>query len=265
MRTISLCLVLFSVLTPISPAQACFQIHGRAVDYRGDGYFAIWHIGTHHEFFLADQQSVDLVCKYFDCDSPDRQPALFADFTVCPTAPFVKGAAQAVKVTAVSHPFVVPDWPPQSSPRDFLKDFLSWYAPRARSGSTASEWQNTLELIHWDLSGKLAKLLEADADVEPPCKGALPPDFDPLLNSTEPAENYEVGAIEQSGGRYKAKIYRATGSKRSNSPDVIADFAKQGYRWSFLNFEYPSTKTDLMSMLSAPRPACPAKPATPGK
>jgi hypothetical protein len=98
-----------------APSQTCFQIRGRAVWYRGDGFFAIWHVGTHHVFFPADKESSDLICQYFDCESPDRQPALFADFMVCPTKPFRRGAAQPVIVKKIEHPRVVPDWPPQSN------------------------------------------------------------------------------------------------------------------------------------------------------
>lgn len=265
MRTIPLYLALLATPTAHSLAQACFQIHGRAVEYRGDGFFAIWHIGTHHIFSPADPKSADLICNYFDCESGDRQPALFADFTVCPTEHFVKGAAQLAKVTAVSHPFVIPDWPPQSSPRDFLKDFLSWYVPRTRSGSPASEWKKTLGLMHWDFNGKLGNLLEMGTAIEPGCKGNLPQDFDPLLNSTQPAEHYEVGAIDQYNGRYHARIYRVTNGKHNDDPDVIAEFARENQRWFFINFKYPSSRKDLVSMLKAPQPSCTTQPETAGK
>ena len=107
--------LLFAAIVPGASAQSCFKIHGRAVLYRGDGSFEIWHIGTYHTF-VPDQKSADLICKYFDCASGDRQPALFADFTVCPTEPYKAGAAQPVIVTRVQHPHVVPDWPPGSRP-----------------------------------------------------------------------------------------------------------------------------------------------------
>lgn len=92
--------------------QECFQIRGRAILYRGDGFFAIWHVGTHHIFYPADKASADLLCDYMDCTSPRRQPALFADMTVCPTEPYKKGWAQPVVVKSVTHYYVVPDWPP---------------------------------------------------------------------------------------------------------------------------------------------------------
>jgi hypothetical protein len=84
------------------------------VYYRGDGNFVIWHVGTHH-IFSPDKASIDLICQYFDCANGDRQPALFADFTVCPTEKFKPGSAQAVIVKRVQHPRVVPDWSPGKS------------------------------------------------------------------------------------------------------------------------------------------------------
>jgi hypothetical protein len=95
-----------------SQPEKCFPIRGRAILYRGDGFFAIWHVGTHHIFYPADKASADLLCDYMDCTSPRRQPALFADMTVCPTEPYKKGWAQPVVVKSVTHSYVVPDWPP---------------------------------------------------------------------------------------------------------------------------------------------------------
>lgn len=102
-----------AVQAAASAPRKCFEIHGRAILYRGDGFFAIWHVGTHHVFFPANKASYDLLCSYMDCDSPRKQPALFADFIVCPTKPFKKGAAQPVQVKKVTHPVVVPEWPPK--------------------------------------------------------------------------------------------------------------------------------------------------------
>lgn len=105
--------LLVALLVSPCVAQPCRKIHGRAVWYRGDGFFAIWHVGTHHNFMLVDKPSTDLVCKYFDCVNGEIQPALFADFTVCPTEKYIEGAAQPVIVTKVEHPHVIRNWPPE--------------------------------------------------------------------------------------------------------------------------------------------------------
>ena len=107
-------LLVIVLLPATATAQHRRRIRGRAVLYRGDGFFAIWHVGTHHVFSPADEQSTALICQYFDCESGDKQPALFADFTICPTEPYKRGEAQAVIVKKVEHRRVVPDWLPES-------------------------------------------------------------------------------------------------------------------------------------------------------
>lgn len=112
MRAIVLSILLMSALATTGSAQECFQIRGRAVLYRGDSFFSIWHVGTDPIFIPANEASANLVCKYVDCVSGDKQPALFADFTICPTRRYIPGAAQPAIVKAVQHPHVVPEWPP---------------------------------------------------------------------------------------------------------------------------------------------------------
>jgi hypothetical protein len=246
-------LALLGIIASVVCAEPCTQIHGRAVWYRGNGFFALWHIGTHH-IFMPDGKSEELICQYFDCESGDRQPALFADFTVCPTEPFEDGAAQPATVKEVRNPLVIPDWPPPDSPREFLEGFLKWYVPRANAGK--SDWKKTLKSMHWDLSARLARLLEDDAEAQARCNEIVGIDFDPILFTQDPAERYEVGAVERQGDAYRGKVYGVEHGQRSDGPDVIAVFSRANGHWLFLNLEYPSLKTDLISILKKPRPAC---------
>jgi hypothetical protein len=47
----------------VTQSQTCLEIHGRAISYSGDGFLEIWHIGTHHTFFVVDEKS--LLSGYF--------------------------------------------------------------------------------------------------------------------------------------------------------------------------------------------------------
>lgn len=239
--------------------QTCRVIHGRAMWYRGDGFFAIWHIGTHHIFSPADRDSADLICQYFDCESGDRQPALFADFTICPTEPYQDGAAQNVIVKRVEHPIVFTDWPAPTSPREYVQGFYKWYAARVSSGNTDLTWMKILKLARWDLSPELASLLEEDAAAQSHCREIVGIDFDPFLFSQDPAKKYEVGAIEQKGDKYWAKIYAAEDRERSSAPDVIAEIARRSDGgWFFVNFYNPRTGTKLLAILKSSRLTCTA-------
>jgi len=84
-------------------AEPCQTIRGRAAEYSGDGYLEIWHVGTHHTFFVVDQKPTDLILAtmYHKVDGPLQ--ALFADFTICPTAPFRQGHAQAAVVKRIEN------------------------------------------------------------------------------------------------------------------------------------------------------------------
>jgi hypothetical protein len=246
-------LLLAAALAPLVRAQECLQIHGRAVQYRGNAFFEIWHVGTNHRFFIVDGRSQELVCKYFDCESPDRQPALFADFTLCPTEPFKKGAAQPATVKSVAHPRVVADWPPPESPREFVNEFYKWYGQRVARDMPD---ENTLKLMRWDLSPELARLLGEDATAQSRCAEIVGLDFDPIVASQDPADHYEAGEIVQMGNRYRASIYGTTNGQRSTKPDVIAEFIHDGDRWIFQNFLYPSVKTNLLQILKSPRQVC---------
>ena len=196
-----------------------------------------------------------MICKYFDCESGARQPALFADFTICPTEPLKKGAAQPVTVKKIAHPRVVADWPATDSPRDFLDHFLGWYVPLASEDVTASSWPNVLKLIHWDLSPELARLLEADASAPSDRAVIVGLHFDPVLLTRHTGETYHVGEVTQHAGRYQAAIYGVIDGKRAEVPDVVAEFVREPDRWIFfVDFRYPSRRTDLLSLLKASRP-----------
>lgn len=243
--------------TEASSPKACFVIRGRAIDHRGDGFFAIWHVGTHHIFFPADNQSADLICRYFDCDSPDRQPALFADFTICPTSPYQPGAAQPAVVKRIEHPVVFTDWPPPKSPRQYVQGFYSWYARSLSRGRTNATWMEMLRRAHWDLSTELATLLRADATAQSHCNELIGIDFDPFLLTQDPARDYEVGAIRKQGDRYRVSVYRVEGGHRNKSPDVIAEVAQRSDgRWYFVNFYSPGMRSSLLTILKSPMPKC---------
>jgi hypothetical protein len=102
-------LTLLGILTPVSLAQTCREIHGRAISYSGDGFLEIWHIGTHHTFFVVDKKSSDLILNYLPYLGNDRQNALFADFTLCPTEKYKKGFSQPTIVKRIRNAHVVVD------------------------------------------------------------------------------------------------------------------------------------------------------------
>jgi hypothetical protein len=101
-----LALAMFMIPDELSGAEPCQEIHGRAISYSGDAFLEIWHVGTHHTFFVVDQKSTELIESYLHYPESDDQ-ALFADFTVCPTENYKKGFSQPVIVKQIRNPRLV--------------------------------------------------------------------------------------------------------------------------------------------------------------
>ena len=99
-------LALLTVFGQSSFAEACREIHGRAILYSGDAFLEIWHVGTHHTFFVVDEESSELIFRYLHYPKSDNQ-ALFADFTICPTERYKQGASQPAAVKRIRNAHVV--------------------------------------------------------------------------------------------------------------------------------------------------------------
>jgi hypothetical protein len=96
--------IVLSSPATLPAAEPCQEIHGRARLYTGDGQLFIWDVGTHHEFWVLDDASWNLIFKYIP---EGGGKDLYADFTLCPTKPYRHGAAQPAVVKSVRRPHLV--------------------------------------------------------------------------------------------------------------------------------------------------------------
>ncbi len=105
--------VLFLLLSTYAGAsESCKVIHGRA-HHATDGGPRIWAFGTHHEYEAADVASAERIDKWLGggpskadwekAAAPLSYVYLYADFLVCPTEPFRKGAVQLAKIKSANH------------------------------------------------------------------------------------------------------------------------------------------------------------------
>jgi hypothetical protein len=100
------------VAAPASATEPCRTIHARARLYGGDGQLRLWHIGTHHDY-QPDESSWERVMRWLDAGvsksdraryvNPASMVDLYADFVVCPTEPFRKGAVQTAEIRSATH------------------------------------------------------------------------------------------------------------------------------------------------------------------
>jgi hypothetical protein len=79
-------------------------------------------------------------------------------------------------------------------------------------------------------------------------------DFDPFLNSQDPARVYRVQRIVRGKAGYRAYVHAVYAGKVSRAPSVMPELVQRRGRWTFVNFHYlldeHLTETaDLLSFL----------------
>jgi hypothetical protein len=105
------------------------------------------------------------------------------------------------------------------------------------------------------MSVQLAKLLREDSVAQAACADLVGLDFDPFLNSQDPAPRYEVGGISRNEQTFRAEIYGMQSGRRSAKPSLSAEFRESDGHWFFVNFYYPNG-TNLLAILKSPRLPC---------
>ena len=133
--------------------------------------------------------------------------------------------------------------------RRFVQEFYNWYVPRALSDNAGPAWELALKHKRSVFGSQLAKALREDSAAQAKSPGEIVGlDFDPFLNSQDPAERYEVERITQECASYWADIYGVWSGKKREKPDVVAELLQKNGRWFFVNFHYPEDR-DLLTVL----------------
>jgi len=152
---------------------------------------------------------------------------------------------------------------PFKSPQEFVQSFYNWYGPVALSGKNPPTWNSVLTLKKQEFSPLLIRLLKEDAMAQSKCSELISFDFDPFLNTQEPAERYEVIASSKQGRTFKVEVYAVRFGKRGEKPEVVVELAQQDGNFQIVNFLYPSNGTNLVAILKSPRPRCTVPRAAP--
>jgi hypothetical protein len=137
--------------------------------------------------------------------------------------------------------------PPPSTSLQFVQQFYDYYLPKALvpDGLTS-----TLDKRKADFDEPLSRALRDDIEAQAKATDEIVGlDFDPFLNSQDPAERYEVVSFEKKGGKYDVTVYEVRDGKRSEQPIVIPELTYNGH-WRFVNFHYPNGD-DLLTVLQS--------------
>jgi len=141
----------------------------------------------------------------------------------------------------------------------FTQAFYNWYTTqvfkslKAKNGKAA--WHAALSYEGNPFSRELTRaLIESDAEAKTDGDPVL--DFDPILNSQDPANRYVVRSVTSNNGRYWAAVYGVWSrvvSDRGKGPQVVAELMRNDGRWEFVNFHYPDNTSpnneNLLRML----------------
>jgi hypothetical protein len=151
----------------------------------------------------------------------------------------------------------------EKSCQRFAQDFYDWYVKKVTSDFKASNpsapWHAALKHDGNPFNPRLTRALIA-SDAEAKADGDPVLDFDPMLNSQDPADHYVVRSVTIKNNHCWATVYGFWSRPvpaRANEPQVAAELEFKGGRWLFVNFHYPNnTKTtnaeneNLLSILS---------------
>ncbi len=142
----------------------------------------------------------------------------------------------------------------------FTQAFYNWYITEVFKDFKANNgkvpWHAALNYEGNPFTHELTRAL-LNSDAESKADGDPVLDFDPILNSQDPAERYVVRRVIRKNGRYWADVYGAWSrpvSDQGKGPQVVAEIAFEGRRWQFVNFHNPDhTNPDNENLLSVLR------------
>ena len=141
----------------------------------------------------------------------------------------------------------------------FAQDFYNWYVAEVfkdfRASGGKAPWRAALTYKGNPFSPELSQAL-TESDAEAKADGDPVLDFDPILNSQDPAEHYIVRTVTRKNGHCWADIYGVWSRSVPNDerrPQVVAEMIFRDTRWQFVNFHYPNTTNpdneNLLSIL----------------
>ncbi|HET6931065.1 MAG TPA: hypothetical protein VFI45_12150 [Candidatus Acidoferrum sp.] len=131
--------------------------------------------------------------------------------------------------------------------KKFAQSFYDWYAgndqKELRGKTQITPWGAAIKYRPHSFSGEIVRALtKADAKGETEKDAVL--DFDPILNTQDPADHYVVRRVSYKSNTCRAEVYGVWSrpvSDQGKRPQVVAEMAFEAGRWHFVNFHYPNS------------------------
>jgi hypothetical protein len=139
--------------------------------------------------------------------------------------------------------------------RRFTQTFYNWYVSKVFDDKKADALLEALDYKRQPFSRELAQGIRSVRGEEKKSHEAIL-DFDPILNTQDPAEHYVVRNVTERNGHFFADIYGVWNRPvpdLGKEPQVVAEMTHIQGRWIFINFHYPNSvypaSENLVSML----------------
>jgi hypothetical protein len=125
--------------------------------------------------------------------------------------------------------------PNADSCRTFVQNFYNWYVTHG------TNFENALKSKRIALSPTLTAALLADLAASSKSPDEIVGlDFDPFVNSQDPASHYRVGKTTVKEGNCWAEVYAVPATDKTSKPDATPELRVEGGKWQFVNFHYGS-------------------------
>ena len=157
-------------------------------------------------------------------------------------------------MSLLSFPAAASETTKEASVRDFVQAFYGWYVPASRDARGMHPTDMAIKARGAAFSAPLMAAFKKDLAEKRKAEGEVAGlEFDPFLNSQDPYDRYEVGAVRRKNEHYWVEVFGVQAGKRSAKPDVTPELVYKNGNWIFVNFQYSGTSNlaAILRQLSA--------------
>lgn len=138
--------------------------------------------------------------------------------------------------------------------RKFVRDFYDWYVPIANSKTNIAASDIAIREKPKDFAPDLLAALQEDSRAQAENPGMIVGlDFDPFLNSQDPAAHYFIGRVILRGNTFWVEVFEESHGKKAAKPSVVPELRIDSGRCVFVNFHTSllpgKEEVDLLSWL----------------
>ncbi len=145
-----------------------------------------------------------------------------------------------VLALAIAHPVVAQQSAgDQQACKAFVQQFYDWYVPKVLAAKEQRAWDIAMKEKSQDFAPDLVMQLREDSAAQDKVKDDIVGlDFDPFLNTNDPAKKYVLGNVTTHGDSCLVEVFAVNAGKRSAKPDVVAEVQRANGALRFANFHY---------------------------